>query len=121
VITNKWIVHISQSPLDYAFHSLEQKRLMLDVYIFNPLSPKWQEKRAQASTYRYPRKRKIRKHKGKRKGKKISVTSNKFFPKPSDHEPCYEQYLEDLGSHKDHRFAYSHLLASGGIGLAAIS
>jgi len=37
VISNKWVVHISQPSLDNAFHDLKQKWLMLGVNILNTL------------------------------------------------------------------------------------
>ena len=40
VISNERIVDISQSSLDYTFHSLDDKRLMLSVNVLNPLKQK---------------------------------------------------------------------------------
>ena len=40
VIPNKWVVHISQSPLDNAFHGLEQKWLVLGINILDTLQQK---------------------------------------------------------------------------------
>ena len=40
VIPNKWVVHISQAPLNNAFHSLEKKWLVLGVDILNTLHQK---------------------------------------------------------------------------------
>lgn len=37
VISNKGVVHISQSAFDNTFHGLEQKWLMLRVYILHTL------------------------------------------------------------------------------------
>lgn len=37
MISNKRVVHISQTPLGYAFHCLKQKRPVLGVHILNPL------------------------------------------------------------------------------------
>lgn len=40
VVSNKWIIHISQSALYDALHGLEQKRLVLRIYILHPLKQK---------------------------------------------------------------------------------
>lgn len=37
MISNKGVIHITQSPSGYALHRLKQKWLMLSVHILNPL------------------------------------------------------------------------------------
>lgn len=106
VIPNKRVVHISQSSLDYTFHGLDQKRLVLSVYVLNPLKQKWREQ-----TYNYPKLQTRRNYMSF-----IQVSSI-----PLIHEPCYEQYSKDLDFHKDHPFAYQHQLVLKETGQAVTS